>query len=153
MNHWSDMKQILQSLRNEGKKIVFTNGCFDVIHPGHVLYLKEAKALGDVLVVGLNSDDSVKRLKGPERPINSQEDRMVVLQALKPVDYVVLFDEDTPEKLIMEVEPDVLTKGGDYLKENVVGAEFVEKLGGVVVILPFVRGKSTTSIVEKIKQL
>ena len=151
--NFDDIEKICISLRNEGKKIVFTNGCFDIIHPGHTFYLKKAKEYGDILVIGLNSDESVRRLKGKERPLNNVEDRAEVLSSLKPVDYVVVFAEDTPLELIKRVKPDVLVKGGDYSKENIVGAEFVENTGGMVVVIPFVEGKSTSALVEKIKKL
>ncbi|MBQ6920029.1 MAG: D-glycero-beta-D-manno-heptose 1-phosphate adenylyltransferase, partial [Synergistaceae bacterium] len=133
--------------------VVFTNGCFDILHSGHVKYLREAAKLGEVLVVGLNSDSSVKRLKGETRPINSQEDRAEVLCALGFVDYVVIFEEDTPLELIKIIQPDVLVKGGDYKRENVVGADFVESRGGELFLIPFVEGKSTTSIINKIEEL
>jgi D-beta-D-heptose 7-phosphate kinase/D-beta-D-heptose 1-phosphate adenosyltransferase len=150
---FDDIAAICKQLRNEGKKIVFTNGCFDIIHAGHTVYLKEAKRLGDVLVIGLNSDDSVRRLKGEERPLNTEIDRAEVLLSLKPVDYVVVFTDDTPFELIKRVQPDVLVKGGDYKKENIVGADIVEAGGGEVAVIPFVEGKSTSSLVEKIKKL
>jgi rfaE bifunctional protein nucleotidyltransferase chain/domain len=134
------------------KSIVFTNGCFDIIHPGHVSYLYESKRLGDILIIGLNSDNSVKRLKGEGRPINNQNDRAIVLGALKPVDYVVLFDEDTPYNLIKSLKPDILTKGGDYIAENIVGYDIVTKNGGEVIIINFVEGKSTTSIINKLNK-
>jgi len=149
-----DRKQIAEfcgQLRNEGKKLVFTNGCFDIIHAGHVYYLTEAKKLGDVLIVGLNTDDSVRRLKGHLRPINAEQDRAVVLNALKPVDYVVMFDEDTPIELIKQVRPDFLVKGADYERKNIVGADFVESYGGRVATIEFVEGKSTTNIINKMK--
>ena len=138
---------------HEEQIVVFTNGCFDILHSGHVKYLREAAKLGEVLVVGLNSDASVKRLKGQTRPINSQEDRAEVLCALGFVDYVVIFDEDTPLELIKMIQPDVLVKGGDYKRENVVGADFVESRGGELFLIPFVEGKSTTSIINKIEEL
>jgi len=150
---FDDIAAVCKQLRNEGKKIVFTNGCFDIIHAGHTVYLKEAKRLGDVLVIGLNSDDSVRRLKGEERPLNTEIDRAEVLLSLKPVDYVVVFTDDTPFELIKRVQPDVLVKGGDYKKENIVGADIVEAGGGEVAVIPFVEGKSTSSLVEKIKKL
>jgi D-beta-D-heptose 7-phosphate kinase/D-beta-D-heptose 1-phosphate adenosyltransferase len=137
---------ILDDLRKKNKKIVFTNGCFDIIHRGHVTYLREAKKLGDVLIIGLNSDESVKRLKGNARPINSVEDRANVLSALEVVDYVVVFEEDTPYELLSKVRPDILVKGGDYKEEEVVGREFAHQ----TVILPFVAGYSTTNIIQKI---
>lgn len=146
-----DYLDIIQKEREKGKKIVFTNGCFDIIHAGHVDYLEKAKSLGDFLVVGLNSDDSVKRLKGPTRPVNPLEQRKKVLQALKPVDLVIVFEEDTPERLIKEIKPDVLVKGGDWKIENIVGADFVMSYGGKVCTIDFVYDTSTTKIIEKVK--
>lgn len=137
--------------KRHGQKIVFTNGCFDVLHFGHVHYLLQAKKLGDILVIGLNSDDSVRRLKGPRRPINGENERALVLAALVCVDYVTLFEEDTPEELIKVVRPDVLVKGGDYTLDNIVGAEFVTQNGGIVTTIPFVEGFSSTRIIEKLK--
>ena len=137
--------------KRHGQKIVFTNGCFDVLHFGHVHYLLQAKKLGDILVIGLNSDDSVRRLKGPRRPINGENERAFVLAALVCVDYVTLFEEDTPEELIKVVRPDVLVKGGDYTLDNIVGAEFVTQNGGIVTTIPFVEGFSSTRIIEKLK--
>ena len=133
------------------QRIVFTNGCFDVLHIGHIRYLQEAAKLGDLLVVGLNSDDSVRRLKGPERPINNESERAEMLAALGFVDYVAIFDEDTPLKLIKTVHPDVLVKGGDYLPEQVVGRAEVESWGGELKLIPFVEGKSTSGIIQKIR--
>ncbi|MGC8868624.1 MAG: D-glycero-beta-D-manno-heptose 1-phosphate adenylyltransferase [Sulfurihydrogenibium sp.] len=144
---------IIEKVRKEGKKIVFTNGCFDIIHAGHVDYLEKAKSLGDFLVVGLNSDDSVRRLKGKDRPVNPQEHRKKVLSALKPVDLVIIFDEDTPERLIKEIKPDVLVKGGDWKIENIVGADFVKSYGGKVLTIDFVYDTSTTKIISKIRSL
>jgi len=138
-------------LKSQDQRIVFTNGCFDIIHSGHTKYLSEAKKLGDVLIIGLNSDDSVRKLKGENRPINSQEDRATVLSALKPVDYVVIFSEETPINLIKAVVPNVLVKGGDYTKDGIVGADFVEENGGEVAIIQFVEGKSTTNIINRMK--
>ena len=135
------------------KKIVFTNGCFDILHPGHVYYLNQARSLGDVLVVGLNSDDSVKRLnKGAERPIHPQDKRADVLAALLCVDYISIFDEDTPLELIQKIKPDVLVKGGDYTIDKIVGADFVQSYGGSVAIIPLLEGYSTTDIVNKLKK-
>ena len=133
------------------RKIVFTNGCFDVLHYGHVHYLAQAKELGDVLVVGLNSDASVRRLKGDGRPVNPEYARALVLAALEMVDYVCLFEEDTPYNLIAAVQPDVLVKGGDYRVDNIVGGDIVKKRNGEVVVLPFVEGYSSTRIIEKSK--
>jgi len=146
-----DYLDIIQKEREKGKKIVFTNGCFDIIHAGHVDYLEKAKSLGDFLVVGLNSDESVKRLKGPTRPVNPVDQRKKVLQALKPVDLVIVFEEDTPERLIKEIKPDVLVKGGDWKIENIVGADFVMSYGGKVYTIDFVYDTSTTKIIEKVK--
>ncbi|MEJ5172969.1 MAG: D-glycero-beta-D-manno-heptose 1-phosphate adenylyltransferase [Hydrogenothermaceae bacterium] len=142
---------VVNKLKKEGKKIVFTNGCFDIIHAGHVDYLQKAKSLGDFLIVGLNSDESVRRLKGDGRPVNPQEQRKRVLEALKPVDMVIIFEEDTPERLIKEIKPDVLVKGGDWKIENIVGADFVMSYGGKVYTIDFVYDTSTTKIVQKVK--
>lgn len=135
---------------NKDKKIVFTNGCFDILHVGHKRYLEQASSLGDVFVIGVNSDASVRRLKGPSRPVNSEQDRMEILSALGFVDFVVLFDEDTPYELIKKVQPDILVKGGDYTVDKVVGRDIVEARGGRVELIPFVDGKSTTNIINKI---
>lgn len=137
---------------NASKKIVFTNGCFDILHVGHKRYLQKAATLGDLLVVGVNSDASVKRLKGPTRPVNNEEDRAEMLSALGFIDYIVIFDEDTPYELIKEIQPDVLVKGGDYKLEEVVGRDIVEARGGKVELISFVEGKSTTNIINKVKQ-
>lgn len=134
-------------------KTVFTNGCFDILHSGHVQYLNEARALGDKLIVGLNSDLSVKRLKGEERPINTEDDRKFVLENLKAVDEVVIFGEDTPLELIELIKPDVLVKGGDWPIEKIVGHDFVTSSGGEVISLSFKDGYSTTSVLEQIKKL
>jgi rfaE bifunctional protein nucleotidyltransferase chain/domain len=140
---------VCQEARLSGKKIVFTNGCFDILHSGHVTYLEAAKKLGDVLIIGLNTDSSVRRLKGESRPVNTESDRAIVVGALKSVDYVVLFDEETPLELIRLLTPDVLVKGGDYTPETIVGAEVVQENGGSVVVIPLVAGKSTTAIIQK----
>lgn len=134
-----------------GKRIVFTNGCFDLLHAGHISYLKEARALGDLLVVGLNSDSSVRKLKGPSRPLQNQDDRAMILGALRMVDFVYIFDEETPVELIRAVKPDVLVKGGDWPAEKIVGGDFVRSYGGEVKTLQFVEGRSTSSLVEKMK--
>jgi len=133
-------------LKKEGKKVVFTNGCFDILHVGHVKYLQEAKSYGDVLIVGLNSDSSVRELKGPKRPVNTEADRAYILAALESVDYVVVFSEETPHDLIKNIAPDILVKGGDYEGKNVVGAEFAKELR----LVQFVDGKSTTATIERI---
>lgn len=147
-----DILTEVQKLKSEKKRIVFTNGCFDILHKGHVAYLQAAKSLGDILIVGMNTDDSVKRLKGSERPVNSLEDRAFVLSSLRSVDYVVPFDEDTPLSLIESIMPDILVKGGDYTIDTIIGAKEVIAHGGAVEIIPFVEGKSTTSIIEAIKK-
>ncbi|MBI5667903.1 MAG: D-glycero-beta-D-manno-heptose 1-phosphate adenylyltransferase [Chloroflexi bacterium] len=142
-----------QGYREQGRKIVFTNGCFDILHRGHITYLTQAKALGDILVVAVNSDEGVRRLKGADRPINLLEDRMHVLAALDCVDHVVAFEEDTPVDLIRLVKPDVYAKGGDYTKATLPEAPFVEALGGKVEILPYINERSTTAVIEKIRAL
>lgn len=133
-----------------GERVVFTNGCFDLLHPGHVTYLEAARDLGDLLVVGLNSDESVRRLKGPSRPVLPEGDRATILAGLRSVDYVVAFEEDTPLRLIEALVPDVLVKGGDWAVERIVGREAVEAGGGRVVTMPFLEGSSTTGIVERV---
>lgn len=144
------LAKTLAGLKKKGRKIVFTNGCFDILHVGHVTYLKKARSLGDVLVVGLNSDRSVRSIKGEGRPVNTELDRAEVLAALGSVDYVAVFDEDTPEKLIKKLRPDILVKGGDWKEDDIVGAEFVKSHGGRVVRIPFVKGHSTTSLIRRI---
>ncbi len=143
----------LEKIRNQNNhgKIVFTNGCFDILHVGHVRYLQQARSLGTALVVGINTDASVRKLKGPTRPIQNEQDRGEILAALGAVDLVVLFDEETPEKLIHNVHPDILVKGGDWKPESIVGSSFVMSYGGQVMSLQFVDGKSTTNIIEKSK--
>ena len=136
-----------------GKKVVFSNGCFDILHAGHVAYLTAARALGDVLVIGLNSDDSVRRLKGPNRPVCCEMDRAAVLSALQVVDGVTLFHEDTPEALIGILLPDILVKGADWAVEQIAGARAVLEHGGSVLTLPLLEGRSTTGIIEKIIQI
>jgi len=148
-----EISRISTELHNKGKKIVFTNGCFDIIHRGHIEYLYQAKKFGDVLIVGLNSDDSIHRIKGEGRPINSQKDREIVLDALKPVDYVVVFDEDTPLELIKLILPDVLVKGNDWKPEEIVGAEIVKMNGGEVKTVAVVPEKSTTILISKILRI
>ena len=142
------LNEVLFALRVKQRKIVFTNGCFDILHKGHVFYLQEAKKHGDVLIVGLNSDTSVKRLKGDTRPINNEFDRAAVLEALKCIDYIVVFEEDTPYNLIKEVNPDILVKGGDYKIENVVGREFAKE----VVLIDFQQGYSSSNVINKLKE-
>jgi len=145
--------EIRKQLRREGKRVVFTNGCFDILHRGHVDYLSKARAKGDALIVGMNTDASVQRLKGPTRPIVEEQDRAFVLAALSVVDYVCLFDEDTPLELIKALVPDVLVKGGDWSIENIVGRDVVEAAGGTVQTIAFVPNRSTTNIVQKIANI
>jgi len=145
-----DLRRAVEDFKREGKRIVFTNGCFDLLHVGHIRYLEKAKTLGDILVVGVNSDRSVKELKGPLRPLLPQEERMEILSGLGCVDYVTLFDEPTPLELITALKPHVLVKGGDWSKETIVGRDVVEGAGGEVVVIPFVEGSSTTHLIETI---
>lgn len=147
----SSLEEAIAFYRKENKKIVFTNGCFDLLHIGHVRYLEQAKALGDVLIVGINTDASVQVLKGPTRPIQNENDRAEILASLKAVDHTVLFGEETPLNLIKQVKPDLLVKGGDWKPDQIVGSDFVLANGGQVKSLQFINGKSTTSIIEKSK--
>lgn len=146
----AEMKEKIKACKAAGKQVVFTNGCFDILHVGHVRYLQDARALGDVLVIGVNTDTSVQRLKGPSRPIVPQDERAEVLAALRCVDYVTLFDEQTPEALIAILQPDIHVKGGDYRVEDLPEAKVVLEYGGKVVILQLVDGRSTTNIVKRI---
>src|SRR4249920_3178855 len=148
-----DLLRERERLRGEGRSLVFTNGCFDLLHPGHVRYLAEARALGDALVVGLNSDRSVRVLKGEGRPILNEQERAAVVAALQSVDYVTIFDEETPRDLIAELLPDVLVKGGDWALDEIIGRQEVEAAGGRVLSLSYVEGSSTTDIIERIKGL
>lgn len=145
----SQLDQTLSEYKKLNKKIVFTNGCFDLLHIGHVRYLEQAKAQGDILIVGINTDASVKKIKGPTRPIQNENDRAEILASLKAVDHTVLFNEDTPIDLIKHIKPDVLVKGGDWKVEQIVGWDFVQSYGGIVRSLQFVEGKSTTNIIAK----
>jgi D-beta-D-heptose 7-phosphate kinase/D-beta-D-heptose 1-phosphate adenosyltransferase len=147
-----ELSRALQQHRQRRERIVFTNGCFDLLHGGHVYYLQQARALGDCLVVGLNDDASVRRLKGAERPLRPQDERARVLAALACVDYVVLFEEATPLALIKSLEPDVLVKGGDYTPETVVGRDEVEAAGGSVHLIPYMEGVSTTELIDGLLQ-
>jgi D-beta-D-heptose 7-phosphate kinase/D-beta-D-heptose 1-phosphate adenosyltransferase len=142
--------KIAKDLKAKGKRIVFTNGCFDLLHIGHVHYLEKAKALGDILVVGVNSDASVRKLKGPKRPILPERERAGILSGLGCVDYITIFPEIDPLRLISSLQPDVLVKGGDWTKEQTVGKEVVERSGGEVVILPFIKGASTSNLIRTI---
>ncbi|MBI4353485.1 MAG: D-glycero-beta-D-manno-heptose 1-phosphate adenylyltransferase [Candidatus Omnitrophica bacterium] len=148
----SELVRILKRERSSGKKVVFTNGCFDLLHVGHVRYLKEAKSLGDILVVGLNSDASVRRLKGKARPLVPQSERAEVLGSLECVNYVVVFRDSTPERLIRAISPHFLVKGGDWNKAKIVGREWVESHGGKVMPLRLVSGRSTSRLAEKIRE-
>ena len=138
-------------MRSEGKRLVFTNGCFDILHVGHVRYLQRAQELGDALLVAINSDRTVRELKGPARPVLNQDERAEILAALSSVDYVTIFDDVSPRALIAEVLPDVLVKGGDYQLDEIHGRAEVEAAGGRVIALPFVEGASTSSIIERVK--
>lgn len=149
----ADLSQLRAEWRTSGRTVVFTNGCFDLLHLGHLSYLSQARAMGDILVIGVNSDVSVSKLKGPSRPILSQDERLIQLAMLSVVDHVILFKEDTPKQVIEALQPDILVKGGDYQVEEVVGKEIVEQSGGKVVILPFLDGYSTSQLVKKIKSL
>lgn len=145
-----EVRDICDELKLKGKKIVFTNGCFDLIHPGHIRYLHEAKRLGDFLVVAINNDSSIKRIKGEKRPIMNEKARAEIIASLSCVDCVLIFGEDTPEKIINLLIPDILVKGGDWNKDEIVGATIVKKAGGKVVTVPYLSGYSTSSIIEKI---
>ena len=147
-----DFSYTLSYYRFKDKKIVFTNGCFDLLHRGHVEYLLEAASFGDVLILGLNSDSSVKKLKGENRPVQDEESRALILASLHVVDHVILFDEETPIELIKFIMPDVLVKGGDYTTEEIVGSDVVIKNGGAVEVIKFIDGHSTTALVNKIKK-
>lgn len=150
---FDNSRRFFSNLKSKGNKIVFTNGCFDLLHPGHIDYLERAKKLGDLLVIGLNEDDSIKILKGNQRPINNLNFRSTMLAALNSVDFIVPFKEETPANLIQEIEPQVLVKGGDYTIDNIVGAEFVQQTGGEVLVIPFLDGYSSSSIISKIQSL
>jgi len=148
-----ELRPLLDILQAMGKKIVFTNGCFDLIHTGHTRYLAKAKSLGDLLIVAVNSDSSVRMIKGEKRPINTQAERAETLAALESVDFVTIFDEPDPYKIISDLQPDVLVKGGDWPIEKIIGKDIVEARGGKVVNVPYVEGASTTGIIEKILKL
>lgn len=146
-----NLNNIIKKLKSDNKKIVFTNGCFDILHAGHVRYLKESKKFGDILIVGLNSDISVKKIKGESRPINPEADRAEVLAGLEAVSYIVLFDETSPVKLLEEIKPDIYTKGADYTVETLPEAKTVLSYGGKIEFIKFLEGRSTTKIIDKIK--
>lgn len=145
-----ELKKIISHLKAKGKKIVFTNGCFDLLHYGHVKYLQDAKRKGDILVVAVNSDASVRRIKGNNRPIVSQLDRLKIIAALESVDYTVLFKEDTPLKTIKLLKPDILVKGKDYSRDNIVGADFVADYKGKVSTIPLAKGRSSSNLIKKL---
>lgn len=145
----SNINDFLKFARENKKKVVFTNGCFDLLHIGHVRYLEEASRLGDILIVGINTDASVSRLKGPTRPIQNENDRAEILASLKAVDHTILFSEETPYNLIKTIEPDVLVKGGDWKPDQIVGSDIVLAKGGEVKSLQFINGRSTTQIIKK----
>lgn len=145
-----EIKATSDALRSENKCLVFTNGCFDLLHLGHIRYLHEAKSKGDILIIGVNSDESVKRLKGKKRPLTPQKARCEILAALTCVDYVTIFDEDTPLELIQKVNPDILVKGGDWAPEKIVGNEHVSSYGGRVMTIPYLQGFSTSEIIQKL---
>ena len=147
------IEMFCETLREAGQKVVFTNGCFDILHAGHVKYLETARSYGDCLVLGLNTDASVRENKGPERPVNGELDRAAVVGALKAVDYVVLFGEKTAESIIAKVRPDVYVKGGDYTLDTLPEAKIVQSYGGRVEFVPMVAGRSTSNVVEKIKSM
>lgn len=146
------IKHIADQLKADGKTIVFTNGCFDILHVGHVRYLKAARDLGDCLILGLNSDQSVRNLKGPTRPINNQDDRAEVLTALSAVDYVVIFEELTAESLLAQIKPAIYAKGGDYHVKDLPEAAIISEFGGQIILIPEVMGKSSSNIIHKIRQ-
>ena len=150
VRNWEDLSQTLALWRFKGFSIVFTNGCFDLLHLGHVDYLEKASALGDKMVLGLNTDDSVSRIKGPSRPLQNEESRARVLAAFEFIDAILFFDQDTPKELIEFVQPDVLVKGADYAEEDIVGGDFVKGKGGRIERIEFVEGYSTSKIVAKI---
>lgn len=146
------LADIVKNGKALGKVVGFTNGCFDILHRGHIRYLTKTKKECDILVVGVNSDASVKSIKGPDRPVNDQESRLEVLAALENIDYLTLFDEDTPEKLIKKLTPDIIFKGGDWGEEDIVGAGYVKAHGGKVRVIPYVEGYSTTDLIEKLRK-
>jgi len=146
------IKSETQALQQQGKKIVFTNGCFDILHAGHVDIFQQARNLGDALVVAVNSDISIKKIKGEKRPVVPESQRMQVLAALEAIDYVVIFEEEDPLMIIEELQPDILVKGGDWPIETIIGREIVEKKGGKILSIPLMEGISTTNIIEEVKK-
>ena len=148
----NSLKKIVSRLKKQGRKLVFTNGCFDILHYGHAKYLEDAKRKGDILIVGVNSDQSVRRIKGNKRPIVNESDRISLIAALESVDYAVLFNQDTPIKVIETLKPNILVKGADWKKGNIIGENIVSKSGGKVVRIKLVAGRSTSSIIKKIAE-
>lgn len=148
----NEIKNLTEKLKKDGKSVVFTNGCFDILHIGHVRYLKESAKLGDIMIIGLNSDLSVKRLKGESRPINNESDRAELLSELSFIDYVIVFEEDSPVNLLEEIKPNIYTKGADYTLETLPEASTILKNGGRVEFIDLVAGKSTTNVIKKIEQ-
>jgi len=144
-----NLLEVIKVIKSENKTLITTNGCFDIIHVGHVRYLKQAKQLGDILIIALNTDYSVKQLKGSSRPINNENDRAEILASLNPVDYVILFNEETPANLLKSIKPDIHVKGGDYDINTLPESKVIQEAGGKIVFMPLVDGKSTTSIIEK----
>lgn len=148
-----ELKKTVEALHRQGKKIVFTNGCFDLLHYGHVIYLKKAKSKGDILIVAVNSDSSVRRIKGNGRPIVKEADRANVIAGLESVDYVTIFNEATPQKSIKTLKPDILVKGSDWGKNNIIGADIVAKYGGKVLTIALARGRSTTNLINRVAKI
>ena len=146
-----ELERLTSQAKACGKRIVFTNGCFDILHPGHLHVLREARALGDLLIVAINSDQSVKQLKGPARPVMPEAQRAELIAALEMVDYVIVFEEPDPSHLIAAIRPDILAKGGDYSRDTVVGADLIEQSGGRVAVIPYLKGFSTSEIIERIR--
>ncbi|PIQ89960.1 MAG: D-glycero-beta-D-manno-heptose 1-phosphate adenylyltransferase [Candidatus Omnitrophica bacterium CG11_big_fil_rev_8_21_14_0_20_42_13] len=146
----TQLKKITANLKRRGKKIVFTNGCFDILHYGHIKYLEKASKYGDILIIGLNSDSSIKRIKGSRRPLNPEKYRAYILSAISFIDYIVIFGQDTPYNLISALRPDILVKGGDWHKNKIVGSGIVKQYGGKVLTIPYVKNLSTTKILKKI---
>ena len=151
LKSFEEIKSIVVRARNNGKRVAFTNGCFDLLHRGHVHVLRAARACADLLIVGINSDQSVKQIKGPARPVLPESDRCELVGAMEMVDFVVLFNEPDPYSLISAIRPDVLVKGGDWNTDKIIGADLVEEAGGRVVVVPYIKGFSTTEIIERIK--
>jgi len=151
IKNWQEIEEISEELKRSDKKIVFTNGCFDILHAGHISYIREAKALGDILMIGLNSDGSVKRLKGPDRPINDQKSRALLLSELKSIDYIIIFEEATPYDLINCIKPNILVKGGDWKINEIVGSDIVLSTNGIVKSLKFLEGYSSTKLINRMK--